>query len=260
MVDTEVPASAKVHGFRIKPTGTHLSRTIMLPDLRAALAAGADCPRPEQYETAIVDRNVLMKPTVKSSQMSFARLRELYGFDTDLRIFRALTDMWTSDPAAQPQLALLCATARDPILRAITPCVLELPFGTAITPQSIAEEADRQFPGKFEPGSLQRLGRNAASSWTQAGLLQGRQKKTRVRITAGMLAVAYGLLLGDLCGIRGQALFGTLWVRMLDASPHELRQHALRASREGWIDYRAAGDVVEVTFRHLMRESAEVRS
>ena len=256
MAAREVLLLAEMYGFRIKPTGTHLSRTIMLGDFRAVLATCASCSNPTEYRAAIVEDNVLAKPTAKSAQMSFDRLRELYAFDPTSRIFRALVDIWASDPSAQPLVALLCATARDPILRAITPFLLGHPVGAMITPQAIAQEAEQRFPGKFQSKSLQRLGRNAASSWTQAGLLQGRQKKTRARAEAHPVAVAYALLLGDLCGRRGQGLFTTLWTRMLDASPHELRRHATKASREGWIDYRAAGDVVEVTFSHLMREEA----
>ena len=256
----DVPASATVYGFRIKPTGTHLSRTIMLSDLRTALSACAVYFTPPPYRDAVVEHNLLGKSTTTASRMTFDRLCELYAFDPELRIFRVLTDMWESDPAAQPQLALLCATARDPILRAVTPFVLERPVGETIAPQRIAEEADRQFPGKFKPTSLQRLGRNVASSWAQAGLLEGRQRKTRIRAGTRPVAVAYALLLGDLCGSRGHGLFTTLWARMLDAPVHELRRHAEKASREGWIDYRAAGDVTEVTFRRLMREEAVVSS
>lgn len=256
MTDPDVPLLAEVHGFRIKPTGTHLSRTMMLEDLRVVLSACVDCSDRPEYEAAIVNDNILAKPTARSAKMSFDRLRELYAFDPALRIFRALEDVWPSDRGAQPRLSLLCATARDPILRAITPFVLDHPVGATITPQAIAHEAEQRFPGKFQSKSLERLGRNAASSWTQAGLLEGRQKKARARTEAYPVAVAYALLLGDLCGRRGQALFTTLWARMLDAPPHELRRHAEKASREGWIDYRAAGDVVEVTFSHLMREEA----
>jgi len=256
MTDPDVPSLAEIHGFRIKPTGIHLSRTMMLEDLRAVLSACPDCLNLPHYEAAIVDDNVLAKPTARSARMSFDRLRELYAFDPALRIFRALVDIWPSERSAQPLVALLCATARDPILRAITPFLLDHNAGATITPLAIAQEAERRFPGKFQSTSLQRLGRNVASSWTQAGLLRGRQKKARARAEAHPVAVAYALLLGDLCGRRGQALFTTLWASMLDASPHELRRHAEQASREGWIDYRAAGDVVEVTFSHLMREEA----
>jgi hypothetical protein len=227
---------------------------MMLSDLRVVLSNCSECSNPEHFKAAVVDENILGKPTVKSARMSFDRLRELYSFDSEDRIFHALTDTWAANYDAQPLLALLCATARDPILRAITPFLLGHPVGVAIAPKEIAHEAEQQFPGKFRGKSLQRLGRNASSTWAQAGLLEGRHSKVRSRVGIQPVALAFALLLGDLCGKRGRFLFDTIWVRMLDASPHELRIHAVQASREGWIDFRSSGDVVEVAFSHLMRE------
>lgn len=253
-VDADVPRSAVCFGLRIDPMGTHLSRTIMLEDLGRLLA---DCPlntTAAQYRAAIAEHNLLGKPTASARKISFDRLRELYALDPDKLIFRALHELWPDDPSAQPLITLLCATARDPILRAMTPWLLELLPGAAVTPQMVSDEAERQFPGKFAASTLQALGRNAASSWEQAGLLRGRNKKERARAQSRPTAVAYALLLGDLCGRRGSGLFSTVWARLLDAPTHLLREQAITASQRGWIEYRAAGDVVEVSFRHLMRE------
>jgi hypothetical protein len=234
--------------------GSHLSRTIMLADLRRLLAG---CP-PEataaQYRAAITEQNALGKPTASARKIAFDRLRELYALDSGKLIFRALRDLWLDDPGAQPLITLLCATARDPILRAMTPWLLELPTGTVVTPEMISEEAERRYPAKFAASTKQALGRNAASSWQQAGLLSGHTKKVRAQAQSRPTAVAYALLLGDLCQRRGSALFTTIWVRLLDAPGYLPREQAIAASQRGWLDYRAAGDVVEVSFRHLLRE------
>ena len=200
------------------------------------------------------------KPTATARRITFERLRELYGLDPTLLVFRALKDLWDADDCAQPMIALLCSTARDPILRAMTPFVLRLPIGTTITTHELAEEADHQFPGKFVPSSRERLARNVSSSWEKAGLLSGRRLKVRAKSKARPTSLAYALLLGDLCGKRGQALFTTLWATMLDTPIHELKEFAVVASRQGWIEYRACGDVVEVSFRHLMRDQGEPAS
>ena len=253
-VDPDVPRHAAGYGFRIDPIGTHLSRTIMLKELRALLAACPATASTKDYRAVVVDDNLLAKPTASARRTTFDRLRELYALDPAIWLFRSLRDLWDTDQSAQPLLALLCATARDPILRAMTAYVLSLPVGTRVTPQMLSEEAERQYPGKFRPLVLAGLGRNAASSWQQAGLLQGRSNKERARPESRPTSLAYALLLGDLCGRRGAALFDTLWARMLDAPAHLLREQAVAASRQGWIEYRAAGDVVEVSFRHLTRE------
>ena len=228
-----------------------------LEELRALLARRPVPATERSYRFAIVDQNILGKPTAAARRITFERLRELYGLDPALLVFRALDDLWDADDSAQPMIALLCSTARDPILRAMTPFVLHLPMGATTTPQELAEEADHQFPGKFVASSRERLGRNVSSSWEKVGLLSGRHTKTRAKSQARPTSLAYAFLLGDLCGKRGQALFTTLWATMLDTPNHELKELAVVASRQGWIDYRASGDVVEVSFRHLMRDQGE---
>ena len=252
--DPHVPRSAAAFGLRIDPTGTHLSSTFRLEDLRTLfdqipLDSGAS-----DYKTAVVDQNLLGKPTVRMRQIAFERLRELYGLNPDLLAFRSLRDLWEADATAQPGLALLCATARDPILRAMTPRVIQLSIGSVVTTHQLADEAERQFPGKFVPSSRERLGRNVSSSWGAAGLLSGRNAKQRTKAKARPTSLAFALLLGDICGRRGQTLFTTLWASLLDTLIHELHELAIVASKQGWIEYRSSGDVVEVSFRYLMRE------
>ena len=252
--DSRVPRAASTFGLRIDPTGTHLSSTLKLEELRVLLASRSVPSVESDFKAAIVDQNLLGKPTASARRITFNRLRELYGLDSGLLVFRALNDLWDADDSAQPMIALLCSTARDPILRRMTPFVLRLPIGATITSHELAEEADHQFPGKFVVSSRERLGRNVSSTWEKAGLLSGRQTKTRAKAQARPTSLAYALLLGDLCGKRGQALFTTLWANMLDTPIHELKELAIVASRQGWIEYRAIGDVVEVSFRHLMRD------
>ena len=254
VTDLRVPRSASTFGLRIDPTGTHLSSTLKLEELRVLLASRPVPATESTLRVAIVDQNLLGKPTASARRITFERLRELYGLDPNMLVFRALNDLWDADDSAQPIIALLCSTARDPILRAMTPFVLRLPIGATITSHEFAEEADHQFPGKFVASSRERLGRNVSSSWEKAGLLSGQQTKKRAQSQARPTSLAYALLLGDLCGKRGQALFTTLWARILDTPIHELKELAVVASRQGWIEYRAAGDVVEVSFRHLMRD------
>ena len=256
-IDLHVPRAAAAFGVRIDPTGTHLSSTLKLEDLQSLLAAVPASPAvtTADYRAAVIDLNVLAKPTAAARRIAFDRLRELYGLDPNLLIFRSLTDLWEADKVAQPHIALLCSTARDPILRAITPFVLQLPVGTQVTTQDISEEAETQFPGKFLPSSRERLGRNAAASWSKGGILSGKNPRHRAKPQARPTSVAYALLIGDICGSRGQRLFNTIWAAILGAPSHELAELAVSASQQGWIEYRASGGVVEVSFRHLSREN-----
>ena len=248
-----IPESALRFGFINPPGGTHTSRTIMLAELRLLLAAEPPDTALEAYRTAIVEDNILLKDTQSTRVRTLRGLRELYALDPNVPIFGALRDLWADDQQAQPLLALLSATARDPLLRASTGLVLATPKGETVTPQMLAAAVGEASAGQYNPTVLAKVGRNAASSWQQSGHLCGRVTKIRGQAESRPAAVAYALLLGHLCGASGDALFDTLWSRLLDAPTHVLRNQAQVAAQQGWIEYRQSGGVTEVGFRYLLR-------
>jgi len=233
--------------------GAHGSRTIMLKELRLLLAACRTSAGLDDHREAIVRDNVLLKATDTTRRESFRRLREMYALNPRVVIYRALRDLWEADVEAQPLLALLCASARDPVLRATAELVLSTPIGTTLTPQQISEVVRQSYPGRLNSMTLANIGRHAASSWRQSGHLSGRLVKTRSRAECRPPAVAYALFLGYLCGGRGETLFETLWSRLLDAPLHVLHDQAFMASQQGWLEYRHSGMVTEISFRHLLR-------
>lgn len=250
---TSLSLASRLAGISAHPTGTHLSRTIMLADLRCLLA---DLPVQADalaYRNAVINANVLFKPTASTRRISFKRLRDLYALDPVVLLFRALRELWADDDEAQPLLALLCALARDLLLRSSAEMILALPVGEPVTPQQFTQVVSMAFPDRYSPVSLSTAGKNIASSWQQAGHLAGKLKKVRVRAHCRPNAVVYALLLGYVQGVRGAALFHTLWARVLDLAPHALYEQAQVAAQRGWLEYRRAGDVVEVEFRHLLR-------
>jgi hypothetical protein len=255
-VTLPIPETAASYGFVLDGLGAHGSRTIMLKELGLLLAACPSTADMDGYRSAILDANVLLKQTEATRKESFRRLRELYGLDPDLLLFRTLRTLWNQTEEAQPLLALLSSTARDPMLRVTTDAVLTAPPGSLVTAKMLSQSVEERFPGRLNVTTLANIGRHAASSWTQTGHLQGRTKKVRSRAQSHPISVAYALLLGYLCGERGEALFHTLWTQLLDAPLHTLREQAILASRQGWLEYRHAGDVTEISFRYLLNEEA----
>lgn len=254
MSTSDVPRCALQYGFANEPVGTHGSRTIMLAEVRTLLSALPPTAGLEGYRAVVVQHNLLLKNTLAGRRAVFRALRELYGLSPGVLIFRALRDLWDADVSAQPLLALLCATARDPILRATAGTILAVKPNEQVTSMQLAAAVADAFPGRYSIGHLNHIGRNVASSWQQSGHLRGRQTKLRVAAASSPTAVAYGLLLGYLCEERGEGLFGTLWTRLLDMPIYLLREQAAAASQRGWIDYRYAGAVTDVGFSYLLRE------
>ena len=247
----DVPHSALMHGCVNEPVGTHTSRTIMIPELSRVLAASERSQDAAAVREVAITYNAVEKSSAAGRTKTFRHLRELYGMDPAVEVFRALRVAWDDAEEERPLLAALCAMTRDPVFRASAAVVARTPLDGALTSGVIAQEVAADFPGHYSPGVTARIGRNVASSWTQAGLLVGRTNKRRQLAKAGPVSLAYSMYLGHLAGASGKRLFDTVWTSVLDKAPAELESRAERASRQGWIDYRASGGMIDVTFRHL---------
>ena len=246
-----VPEEALAAGFVNEPVGTHSSRTMMLTELRGLIASVEPNASYASLQSAAIESNALHKDTQSTRQKTFRHLRELYGLSRGLPVFRALRFLWDGDPNAQPLLALLCALARDPVLRSTLDDVVSLKVGDEIRPAQLVRAVDSAFPGHYGRDVLARTARNISSTWEQSGLLRGRIRKYRQEPCATPVSTAYALYLGYRCGARADALFVTPWTRALDRPESELRRLAAEASRQGWLVYRQAGGVTDVRFDFL---------
>jgi hypothetical protein len=239
-------------GFKSGESGTHTSRTVMVAELTALLASASDAKTKEQFVHMVVDENVLGKSTTSTRRITAQRLSELYALDTSVPIFRALLRFWNVDRDAQALMALLSSLARDPLLRATVPAVLALRDGQSFDRDAMAASLRAHAGPRLNDAILDKVVRNAASSWTQSGHLNGRTIKRRQRVKPTPPAVTMALLLGYLQGLRGPALLRTTWCEVLDSTPAALSMLAARASMSGLLRFRHAGDVVEVSFADLL--------
>jgi hypothetical protein len=239
-------------GFRYGERGTQSSRTIMLEELRALLAAVPGAAERDEYHRAVLEGNCLGKRTAATRKLSFQRLSELYGLNPAIPLFRILRDLWPIHPKSQSLLALLLALARDPLLRITASPVHETPIGNEFTRQVMIQVLDGEAAGRFNPSTLDKIARNASSSWTQSGHLRGRVHKFRQKVTPTPVSCAYALLLAHVQGARGQALFESPWVRVLDLDTPDARDLADEARRLGLLDLKQSGTIIELAFPQFL--------
>ena len=199
------------------------------------------------YSEAVVADNALGKATVASRYHSRQRLRELYGCDPRIPLFRILRRLWAFDRIGRPLLALLAALARDPILRTTAPAVLRLPVGAELVRGTFIEVIRTGTGDRFKETVLDKIARNAASSWSQSGHLQGRMRKLRRRVEPTPGSLAFAAWLGAQEGIGGSALLNSRWAHVLDSTPSELTELGRRARRLGLIELRVGGGVFEMS-------------
>jgi len=233
-------------GLRFGDAGTHTSRTMMLQELTDLLEAVPSTASREDYATAIKDENVLGKGTASTRRATNQRLGELYGLDPNLGIFRVLRRLWGSDEPGRPLLAILCALGRDPLLRATAPGVLALDRDQELVRSVFVATMKTALGHRFNESILDKVARNAASTWTQSGHLVGRVRKTRQRATATPSSVAFALWLGSLFHRSGEQLFESPWVKVLDLSRSELTKQVFDAKRMNLIRAYNGGDLLEI--------------
>jgi hypothetical protein len=249
-----IPESSKKFGFVTTGMGAHTGRTMMFHDLRALLLSRTPESKLDDYRGAILIDNVLLKPTESARKETFRRLKQLYGLDQQITIFRSLRMLWDQDLEAQPFLAFLCAVARDPLLRATIDTVLTMSPDTTVTAPDFGQIIHEVFPDRLSETTLASVGRNIASSWTQSGHFTGSTIKTRKLVISNPIITTYGLFLAYLCDIRGDALFDSQWLCLLDAPKHILLEQAQQASKLGWLEYRHSGAITDITFRHFLKD------
>lgn len=242
-------------GFTYQRGSVHLARTMMLAELTILL----DYVRSEdsakgQYVSSIVEDNCLAKRSVKSRQLTAHHLVSLYGLNPDQLIFRTLRFFWDRDEAGRPLLALLCAFTRDPMLQTSIPFVLGIQEGQVVGREDLEQYVDRKFPNRFSPAMLKSLAQNINSTWTQAGYVKGRNKKVRTNATATPGSTTMALLLGYLNGVRGEALFETVFTKMLDSDTGKMIDLVEESASRGWIVFKHIGRIIEVGFPRLINE------
>jgi hypothetical protein len=227
---------------------------MMLDDLSALIAAAPSDAVRDDFNRLVVDENVLGKRTTSNRWLTARHLADLYGMDASIPVFRLLRDFWEHDTPGRPLLAMLCAQARDPLLRATSDLVLPMKPGETLTSARFAEHFQRAFPDRFSESMLRSLAQNIASSWAQAGFFSGKVRKVRTRPITTPATAAFSLVLGYLSGLRGQILVESGWPRLLDVSRTQIVSLAQEAARRNWLDFKAGGSVYEIAFPQILTQ------
>lgn len=246
-------ALSALPGFREGARGTHTSRTMMSAELDRLLhAATGD----RSIERLVVDENALGKATMSGRLSTLQRLRELYGLDRGVPLFRVLVELWGREPKALPQLALLAALARDPLLRVTARPVLALRPGGAFARDDVRHALSTAVGPRLSPSTLEKVVRNAASTWAQSGHLEGRTFKRRARSQATPASVALALWLAQSAGFIGDDLLRNGWMTALDLDRESVPGLLERARAAGLVDVRRSGPGLEIDASRLLTRVA----
>lgn len=250
----ELPEST---GFLNRISGAALGRATMIPDFTTLLATCGPDAALTDYRLAVVEDNLLGKPSQDARHRTFRALRDRYLLDPSQPMFRALRLAWVADKAVGPLLGMLLACARDPLLRGTATVILPMPLGTPYSQEALRAALIEAAGGRVQPASIDAILSRQSTCWFQSGHLRpatassGPTRRVRARAASSPAAVAFALWLGHLEGLGGDALFTSRWAALLDAPRAELDEQAADAGRQGLIDLRRGGGVTSVGFRYL---------
>ncbi len=260
LADKRKTKQREMLGFRDGTSSVHTSRTMMLSELTLVLEHTDAKATNADYLESIVGQNALGKPTQSTRIETARKLTQLYTLDPSRPVFRVFRHFWEADETARPMLAYVAATARDPLLREATLYVNSIPPGSTVSPSQISKYLSDTYPKRFQESTAIATAQRLASSWSQAGFLSGKVNKTRSRPIVTPVVVTYALVLGYLSGVRGKMLLDTIWTKILHRKVNDIADLAADASKQGWMNYKAIGAVIEVTFPGLLTPLEEKAS
>lgn len=252
MIDISQCSSLEALGFRHGRVGGHAGRSMMLIELKDLLSHTPTTATPTEIHHAIVDFNVLNKPTLSSRKKSFQHLRLLYGLNVMQPLFRVLRDFAKREILSVPLLALVCVYCRDPQLKQIFEWVKRLRPDEVLSRTGMEDHLETAFPGRFSAATKKSMAQNLNTTWTCSGHLSGRVKKVRRFPDCRPESAAYAMFAGYLSGLRGQRLLESAFGQLVAQDPSILLAQLPRAAARGLIGFKFAGGIFEFDFRPLL--------
>ncbi|MCB1192725.1 MAG: hypothetical protein H7A23_06760 [Leptospiraceae bacterium] len=161
---------------------------------------------------------------------------------------------WNCDTDGRRLLAFLLAYFRDFYVRISIPFILDIPYGEILSVEYLIEKLRYKTYENITEKTLQSLVRNLRSTFSQSGHLTGKVKKTRINPSLSSGAISFALLLGYLEGMRGELLFQSEYMKSIECSPERGYNFAYDASSRGWLDFKKAGNIVEVSFSNFTKQ------
>ncbi|MDP2968052.1 MAG: DUF1819 family protein [Deltaproteobacteria bacterium] len=234
-----------------------MGRSMMFLEMRTLVRSMPLTVTKDDFTKAIVDENILEKPTLSSRKESLIRLTQLYGMDPSKALFRVLWDLGHSDLDSLPQLCLVCAYARDPQLRHSFELIRTLRLGEVLARADMEQHLENGFPGRFSRATKASMARNVNTTWTFGGHLAGKVKKTRRLSEPRPVSAGYAMFVGYLTGLRGERLLDSAFGSLVASKRSQLIAALSLASAKGMLSLKQAAGIVEFDFSNLLTSAEQ---
>lgn len=235
----------------IKPKSIHGARTIMFSELEKVMSFSLESG---QYLDAMAD-NVFGKKSSDGVKQTANFLKRLYGFDENNPSFTAFKYFWKiSEPNERPLIAFVYAVNQDQLLAESVQVLQNVKPGAKVSTSFFEEEIEKYHPNQYAENTRKSMAQNLASSWKQAGFIEGKVKNIRTQPEITYRIACFAFLLAYLKGDRGDFIWGSIGVNALCLYQTELRALASECAKKDLMQYQHAGSVTAISFTNLLNK------
>ena len=205
-----------------------------------------------QYLDAMAD-NVFGKKSSDGVKQTKGFLKRLYGFDSQYPPFAAFMYFWKmSEPNEKPLIAFLYAVNQDILLAESVQVLQNVKLGTKVAVEHFEEIVEKYHPNQYAANTLRSTAQNLASSWKQAGFIEGKVKNIRIQPEITYRTACFAFLLAYLNGDRGDFIWNNIGVNALCLQESKLRALAIECVKNDLMQYQYAGSVTAINFTNLL--------
>ena len=205
-----------------------------------------------QYLDAMAD-NVFGKKSSDGVKQTKGFLKRLYGFDSQYPPFAAFMYFWKmSEPNEKPLIAFLYAVNQDNLLAESVQVLQNVKPGTKVAVEHFEEIVEKYHPNQYAANTLRSTAQNLASSWKQAGFIEGKVKNIRIQPEITYRTACFAFLLAYLNGDRGDFIWNNIGVNALCLHESKLRALAIECAKNDLMQYQYAGSVTAINFTNLL--------
>jgi hypothetical protein len=234
-----------------KPKSIHGSRTIMYAELEKVMAHSMDTGK---YLDAMSE-NVFGKKSSDGIKKTKGFLKTLYGFESSDPNFVAFEYFWkTCDANERPLIAFIYAINQDDLLAESIEVMQKIKPGEKATIALFEAVIEKYHPNQYSENTRRSMAQNIASSWKQAGFIEGKVKNIRIEPAITYRITCFAFLLAYLHGDRGDYIWNYIGVKAMCLPESKLRELAVECAKRDYMQYQYAGSVTAINFTSLLHK------
>jgi hypothetical protein len=199
--------------------------------------------------------NVTGKKSNSGVEKTANYLKRLYGFDMNNYSFKALRYFWKiADTKEKVLLAFIYAINHDDLLAESIQVLQVIKLGQKAEIELFEEVIEKYHPNQYSANTRKSIAQNIASSWKQAGFIEGKVKNIRRQPEINFRVACFSFLIAYLKGERGDFIWNNIGVKALCLYESKLRELAIECAKRDFMQYQYAGNVTAIAFNNLLNK------